>query len=327
MSDTFMPIKVISRKDISDALRDRFILILTLFLALAALVALVTGAISLSVDVATYDEGKALLISLGKDPATLAAPNFHPLKLLRGAIEQIEIIGAVLGILVGFRAAASERGRQTLALIMTRPLKKWQFLAGKYVAAVVLLGGSLLIVFTLGLILLAVTSGVGIELADIWRVFLVWSAATIYATTFFTLSFVLTLWMKNTGNALLVAFVVWLVLVLVAPQIGDTMDPDNQVAGGVFRQLQVPKAQEDRIKASYGTFEAIRTGIEAISITKHLERFSFAVLGVKDTYAGKPLGPILVEKKGDMFWIIFSSLGLTILMFALPLKSNRLTKE
>jgi ABC-type transport system involved in multi-copper enzyme maturation permease subunit len=248
MSDTFMPIKVISRKDISDALRDRFILILTLFLALAALVALVTGAISLSVDVATYDEGKALLISLGKDPATLAAPNFHPLKLLRGAIEQIEIIGAVLGILVGFRAAASERGRQTLALIMTRPLKKWQFLAGKYVAAVVLLGGSLLIVFTLGLILLAVTSGVGIELADIWRVFLVWSAATIYATTFFTLSFVLTLWMKNTGNALLVAFVVWLVLVLVAPQIGDTMDPDNQVAGGVFRQKTASKPVTARLR-------------------------------------------------------------------------------
>lgn len=321
------PIAVIARKDISDALRDHFILVVTLFLAIAAMVSLVTGAISLSVDVATYNEGKALLIQLGKDPATLAAPSFLPLKLLRGAIEQIEIIGAVLGILAGFRAAASERGRQTLALIMTRPLHKWQFLAGKLAAAVTLLAGSLLIVFLLGLVLLQVTSGVGIGFGDIGRVLLVWVAATLYAATFFVLAFILTLWMKNTGNALLIAFVVWLVLVLVAPQIGDTMDPDNQVAGGVFKQLQVPKVEEDRIKASYGTFETIRTGIEAVSITKHFERFSFAVLGIKDTYAGKPLGPILVEKQGDIFWIIFSSLGLTILMFSLPLKSNRLTKE
>lgn len=321
------PIAVIARKDVSDALRDRFILVVTLFLSIAALVSLVTGAISLSVDVTTYQEGKALLIQLGKDPASLAAPNFHPLKLLRGAIEQIEIIGAVLGILAGFRAAASERGRQTLALIMTRPLHKWQFLAGKLAAAVALLAGSLLIVFVLGLVLLQVTSGVGIGFGDLGRVLLVWLAATLYAATFFVLAFVLTLWMKNTGNALLVAFVLWLVLVLVAPQIGDTMDPDNQVAGGVFKQLHVPKIEEDRIKASYGTFETIRTGIEAVSITKHFERFSFAVLGIKDTYAGKPLGPILVEKQGDILWIIFSSLGLTILMFSLPLKSNRLTKE
>ena len=151
--------------------------------------------------------------------------------------------------------------------------------------------------------------------------------ATIYAATFFVMSFTLSLWMKNTGNALLVAFVIWLLLVLVAPQIGDTMDPDNQVAGGVFRQLQVPRDEEARIRASYGTFEMIRTGIEAVSLTKHFERFSFAVLGIKDSYAGNPLGPILVEKKGEIFWIIFSFLGLTILMFALPLKSNRLTKE
>lgn len=327
MSDTALPIGVIARKDISDSLRDRFILIVTLFLAIAAMVALVTGAISLSVDVAAYNEAKALLVQLGKDPAALAPPDFYPLKLLRGAIEQIEIIGAVLGILAGFRSAASERGRQTLALIMTRPLKQWQFLAGKLAAGITLLSSALFVVFVLGAALLWITSGVGLGGGDLFRILLVWVAASFYTAAFFVFSFLLTLWMRNTGNALMVAFVIWLVLVLVAPQIGDTMDPDNQVAGGVFKQLHVPKAEENRIKASYGTFEAIRTGIEAVSVTKHFERFSFAVLGIKDTYAGKPLGPILVEKKGDILWIFFTTLGLTALMFARPIQSNRLTKE
>ena len=140
MSDAHAhPLRAIAAKDIIDAKRDRFILVVTGFIAIAALAALVTGAIALATDVATYNDAKATLLALGKTLDAIAAPEFYPLKLLRGAIEQIEIIGAVLGILAGFRAAVSERGRQKLALIMTRPVKSWQFLAGKYLAGFALM--------------------------------------------------------------------------------------------------------------------------------------------------------------------------------------------
>lgn len=328
MSDpTNQPVRTIAAKDIRDATRDRFILIVTGFIAIAALTALVTGAIALATDVTTYNDAKATLLALGKSLDTIAAPEFYPLKLLRGAIEQIEIIGAVLGILAGFRAAVSERGRQTLALIMTRPVKGWQFLAGKYVAGLVLLSAGLLAVFAVAAVALQLTSGVGLGLGDLGRMLIVWFAATAYVMAFYSLTFLLTLWLRRPANALLVSFAVWLLVVLVAPQIGDTLDPDNQVAGGVFKQLSVPKAEQDRIKAGYAAFETIRNGIEASSITKHFERFSFAVLGIKDTYTGRPLGPILVEKKGDFYWIFLTSLGLTVLMIAIPIKANRLTKE
>lgn len=321
------PVRAIAAKDISDARRDRFILIVTGFIALAALTSLITGAIALATDVATYNDARATLLALGKTLDSIAAPEFYPLKLLRGAIEQIEIIGAVLGILAGFRAAVSERGRQTLALIMTRPVNGWQFLAGKYVAGLVLLSAGLLAVFAAAALALQLTSGVGLGLGDLGRIGIVWVAASAYVMVFYSLTFILTLWMKRPANALLISFAVWLLVVLVAPQIGDTLDPDNQVAGGVFKQLQVPKAEQDRIKAGYATFETLRNGIEASSITKHFERFSFAVLGIKDTYTGKPLGPILVEKQGDFFWIFLTSLGLAVIMLARPINANRLTKE
>jgi len=321
------PVRAIAAKDIADARRDRSILIVTGFIALAALISLVTGAIALATDVATYNDAKATLLALGKTLDTIAAPEFYPLKLLRGAIEQIEIIGAVLGILAGFRAAVSERGRQTLALIMTRPVKGWQFLAGKYLAGLALLAAALFAVFFAAAVALQVVSGVGLTLGDLGRIGIVWAVASAYVMVFYSLSFILTLWMKRLANALLISFAVWLLVVLVAPQIGDTLDPDNQVAGGVFKQLQVPKAEQNRIKAGYGTFETIRNGIEAASITKHFERFSFAVLGIKDSYTGKPLGPILVEKKGDFFWIFLTSLGLAVFMMARPINANRLTKE
>ncbi len=327
MSDLTNPVNAIARKDVTDALRDRFILIVIGFIALAALTSLVTGAIALATDVATYNDAKATLLALGKTLDSIAAPEFYPLKLLRGAIEQIEIIGAVLGILAGFRAALSERGRQTLALIMTRPLQQWQFLAGKLAAGATLISTGLLAVFVLAAVLLQLISGVGLGFGDLGRIVIVWAVASIYVMAFFTFTFVATLWMKRPANALLISFAVWLMVVLVAPQIGDTLDPDNQVAGGVFKQLMVPKDEQERIKAGYATFETIRNGIEVSSITKHFERFSFAVLGIKDNYTGKPLGQILVEKSGDFFWIFLTSLGLAFVMFARPLKSARLTKE
>ncbi len=327
MSDAprnFTPIRTIAAKDIRDALRDRFVLIVTAFLALAALTALITGAIALRTDLATYDAAKASLLALGKKANAIAAPELYPLRLLRGAVEQIEIIGAVIAILIGYRAASSERGRQTLALMMTRPLHSWQFVAGKACAGIALLAAGLGVVLIVLAVTLHFASGVGLTANDLGRIAIVWGVAVAYTTCFFLLAFGLALHMRRPVHALLLAFAIWLTLVLIAPQIGDTLDPDNQVAGGVFKQLHIAKPDQISIMQGYATFETIRDGIEQASITKHFERFSFAVLGIKATYAGQPLGPIIVEKTADLIWIYLTVLGLTVLVLALPIHPIRL---
>ena len=68
------PIGIIAAKDMRDALQDRFILIVTGFLGLAAAVALATGAIALRGDLATYAAAKATLLSIGKSVAAIKAP-------------------------------------------------------------------------------------------------------------------------------------------------------------------------------------------------------------------------------------------------------------
>ena len=334
MSDAIMnfatlkptPVRTIAAKDIRDALRDRFILIVTAFLGLAALVALVTGAIALRNDVATYEVAKASLLALGKSADAINAPEFYPLRLLRGAIEQIEIIGAAIAILIGYRSAASERGRQTLALMLTRPMRRWQFVAGKALAGICLLAGGLALVLGGLTLLLHLVSGIGLGADDLLRIAVVWGVAVAYTASFFLVSFILSLHMKQPSHALLVAFAVWLTLVLIAPQIGDTLDPDNQVAGGVFKQLNIAKPDQIVILKSFATFETVRDGIEQASVTKHFERFTFAVLGIKATYAGMPLGPILIEMLGNLNWIFLTALGLSALALALPLNPDRLAK-
>lgn len=327
MRDLVQPVLTIAGKDIRDAVKDRFIILMTAFLLLASLVALAVAAIALKADIATYAEAKAGLIALGKDAATIPDPAFYPLKLLRGFVEHVEIIGAIIGILIGYRAAASERGRQTLALIVTRPIAQWQFLAGKVLAGTAIISAGLVLAFVVAGAAVILISGVILSPDDVGRLAITMSAAGLYTLAFFLLGFVTALWAKKLPNALLLAFTVWLSFVLIAPQIGDTLDPDNQVAGGVFKQLQIAKPQQIEILQSFSTYETIRNGIEVASPTKHFERLSFAVLGIKDTYAGQPLMPILAEKASDLVWLLAIALALSLLLFMRRLDPNRLSKE
>ncbi len=321
------PIATIALKDARIALRDRFLLIAILALGAAALISLITGTIAMRTDVATYLAAKEQLLALGKQLGAIAAPEFYPLKLMRGTIEQIEIMGAVIALIAGYRAAVEERGRQTLALILTRPLANWQFLAAKVLGGAGLVAVALALVFAASAAVLAIGSGVGLSAGDLARLALIWGASTLYLTGIFVVGFALSLWLKSPATGLLYAFALWLLVVLVAPQIGDTLDPDNQVAGGVFAQLAIPKAEQDKIKADFASYETIRNGIEVSSVTKHYERLTFAVLGIKDSYTGKPLDPILTEKSGDALFLFLFTLGLGGLVLARPIRANRLSKE
>ncbi|MBI2717573.1 MAG: ABC transporter permease subunit [Rhizobiales bacterium] len=320
-------IATIAGKEIHDALRTHVLSLLTGFLILAAMVSLTVSSIALHAEYLTYVQSRDLLLSLGKSINDLVPPAFFPLKLLRGFVEHVEIIGAVLGIVLGYRAAAVERGHSTLMLIMTRPLGRTAFLAGKLAGNMVLIVAGLAATFALGALALFVISGVGLGAADLLRIAIVFAAAILYVGSFFLLGFILALGFARLPTALLVAFAVWLTLVLIAPQIGDTMDPDNQVAGGVFRKLGIAKPEEKEILKSFATYETIRDDIEQASPAKHFERFSFAVLGIKDIYNGQPLADVILDRLADLWWLLGIFAGLVLYLFARPLNIARLSKE
>ncbi len=241
---------------------------------------------------------------MGKPADLLAAPEFAPLTLLRAFIEYIEIIGAVLGIVLGHRAAAAERGRNTLALLLTRPLPGVVFIAGKCAGNLVVIAAVLLVTFASGVLGLVAIGHASLNADDLARVALVLAAATTYVGLFFLLGLLLALHMRRSAHAVLLAFSLWLVFVLVTPQIGDTLDPDNQVGAGVFRTLGIAKPQEREIMRSFSSYERLRDGIEQSSPAKHFERLSFAELGIKNTYAGQSIGMVTRDRLGDLLWLV-----------------------
>lgn len=327
MTNLLKPVWIIAAKDMADARRTHLLLILSGFLTVAALTSLAVAAAAQKADYIAYVEARDLLLSLGKSTADLVEPKFFPLKLLRGFIEHIEIIGGIIGIVLGYRAAAVERGNATLQLVLTRPVSKAQFILGKLLGNGLLMIAGLVITFTIGALVLYLMGGIGIGFDELIRLTITLVAGSLYLGIFFMLGLLFALSFRKLPSALLSAFAVWLALVLISPQIGDTLDPDNQVAGGVFRTLNIAKPDEKSILKTFATYETIRDSIEQASPAKHFERLSFAILGIKDTYLGMLIAQIMRERINDLWWLIGLFAALAGVLLLRPLNPTRLIKE
>lgn len=310
MNEVLLHIRTLALKELADVRRTRLLAVMTLFMLAASFVSLVVAAMALKGEVAAYASSRELLLSMGKSADALMAPEFAPLTLLRAFIEYIEIIGAVLGIVLGHRAAASERGRNTLPLLLTRPMSRTTFIAGKCIGNFAVVFGVLLLTFVSAVLGLIFIGHASLTVDDMLRVGVAFAAATLYVGFFFELGLLLALNMRRSAHAVLLAFSLWIVFVLVTPQIGDTLDPDNQVGSGVFRTLGIAKPQEKEIMKSFSSYERLRDGIEQSSPAKHFERLSFAELGIKNTYAGQAIGTVTLDRLGDLVWLggLFGSL-------------------
>ena len=327
MNNTIMQIWTLAAKEISDTWRTRLLFVITAFMLGAGLVALVVAAVALKAEVVSYYSAREFLLSMGKPADLLAPPAFLPLSLLRGFIEYVEIIGAVLGIILGHRAATYERSCSTMPLLLTRPLSKATLFAGKILGNLSVLTSVLILMFALGAVGIGVIGGVSLSANDLARIAVTLAAAVLYVGLFFLLGFLLALVIRRPAHAMLLAFGCWLTFTLIAPQIGDTLDPDNQVGSGVFRTLGIPKPQELQIMKSFSTYETLRDAVEQSSPAKHFERWSFAALGIKETYTGQPLASVMKDRRTDAFWLIGLFGTFLTGLFLLPLKAVNLTKE
>jgi len=294
---------IIAKKEFKDILRSRiFMYILVLLFVLVAISLLV----SLSVfkdQVAQYNDSLNILKSLGKQP-TSAAPQLHPLNLLRGVVDYIEIIGAILGIFLGYLSIFKERNSHAIKLLITRPVRKTSIITGKLLGNFSFVFLALLSIALLIMASLPLLGGVVISFVEIIKILIFVLLSTFYIMIFFSISLLLSLSKKNIVNALIVSFVIWLTFVLILPQIGDTMDPDNQVPGGFFKSMGLNRPQEKKVLVNFNNYEKIRGGVEQLSITKHYERSIFALFGIKADYNDWKLGAIMKDQLANNITVI-----------------------
>lgn len=294
-------IGVVARHEFRAAARSGVILAFLAVLGAVTLASVYIASADFAGRLADYRAYRAAAQAAGL--TRLAPSPLAPLALLRGAFEYLEILGAVLAIALGYLSVTRERAARTLTLVHTRPVRPGELVAGTLLGATAVLST---VVAATGIVAVL---GVGLIGHD-WigasqglKLLLALVVGVIYLLGFYCLGAALTARSDHATNGLMVALGVWLLVVLVMPQIGDTLDPDNQVPGGLFASLALDQAQQGVIQAHLGLYEQIRTGIETASFEKHFERFAFAMIDIKDTRRGFSLTHLLQITRTDLAWV------------------------
>lgn len=308
------PTLVFFRKELKDAFRNRLLLLLIAGLGVIVILSVVVAAAAFHAKVVDYQNYVQAMQSAGM-AENVTAPQLSPLQLLRGAIEYLEIVGSIVAIIIGYGLAAKEKNRGTLRLLFSRPVNGASMAVGKLLSIATVW---LVVIAVLGAIMFASISlvgGVSPSAGEVGKLVISLAFSWIYLVMWTAFSYWVAGRSRRLSTALVIGLIVWLVVVLIIPQIGDTMDPDNQVPGGLFKSLQVDKPQEEAVMAHFSGYETTRNFLEETSISKHYERASFAYLGVKDKYNQQPLGLISHDMWANVTWLVgglAAALGLAI---------------
>jgi len=273
-------INIIARKEITDAFRNRLFLVSLAMLLALALIAVSMGAITVHQRVAEYEQSVQVLKDLGRTDIP-PMPSLNPIAVSKTFINYLAMVGALLAMILGFTAIQKERQAGTLRLILSRPVYRDQLLTGKVLGNAELLALLMLAVGVVTIIALYTVGGVGLTSNEMMKLMLTMVMSWLYMLIFFLLAMFFALVFKKGNQALVMTIIVWLVFAFIFPQIGDTMDLDNQLPGGFFASLGLDKAGEQAALAKFKWYETVRDGVEELSPTKHYERISFALLGIK----------------------------------------------
>lgn len=306
---------VIARKELLDVRRNRFLLAVLAFVLVAVVISVVVSSTQFGAKLDAYNTYLDALRAAGNTTAP-AAPQLFPLQLLRGSIEYLEILGALFAIVMGYGMIAKEKQRATLQLIYSRPIGRFSLPAGKLLALAVAWLIAVVVIFGAVTATVAIVGHAQFAFIDAQRLLIAGATAWGYLLVWSALALGLAATTKRLSTALIVALVLWLTVVLILPQIGDTMDPDNQVPGGLFKSLAIAKPDEKAVLANFTGFDSARNGLEVSSITKHYERFTFAVLGIKDQYNQQPLAAVWTGTWNNAIslWLAaFAALGFALL--------------
>lgn len=268
------------KKEITDAFRNKLFLALLGMLFTLILVAVVLGALQVRVNVDCYQQSVAQLQTLGKTELP-PPPAFNPLGASKNFVNYIGLLGALMAIILGNFAIVNERRGETMRLILSRRVFRDSFLNGKFIGNLVLLLFLSIFGFLVTMGILIAISHAPIGEDDLARLALFFLVAFLYMAFFMLLGAFMAILVPGGNRALLITVILWLLLAFIFPQIGDTMDLDNQLPGGFFASMGMNKNDSQQVLDKFKLYETLRDGVEELSPTKHFERAGFALLNVK----------------------------------------------
>ena len=309
----------IAWKEITDALKNKLFLVILGMLLTLTVVSVVLGSYQVRAAVENYNNSIEFLKSLGKTDFP-PMPNLNPISASKGFVNYIGMLGALLAIILGNYAIVKERRCGTLKLILSRRVFRDTLLNGKLFGNLTLLAGITLLSCIITFISVISIGNIALSGGDMARMALFFLMSFLYMAFFLVLGITLAVMVGDGNKALLYTIIIWLVLAFVFPQIGDTMDMDNQIPGGFFAQMGMTRDQEHKLLEKFKFYETLRDGIEEMSPTKHYERVSFALLNVKPGFEENTPAEVLGLKWINLLGLTAPSIILWLIAYMVFLK-------
>jgi ABC-type transport system involved in multi-copper enzyme maturation permease subunit len=279
---------VVARQEIRATIREKtFILLLVIFLGMT-LASTYIGWSSGHTIQSVYNSTVVFLQEQGKaipPPPFESASHLSPLKNM---IIYIVLIGTLMAITVGYLMGIRDRIAGVTRIIFSRNITKKQFLLGKVLSILFMLGSMLLIAFivsTVSSMLLA-----PITFADVMRIagFYGFSLVYLASFSFLGLSFALT---RNTSAiALLSPIIIWLVITFMLPELTSALYPTAS--------LNPILPQTDVLQST--ALNAIHTAVYPLSISEQFKVVAGNILSL-------PYQPVIVRNFDYPFWLGYIS--------------------
>ncbi|MFZ3170710.1 MAG: ABC transporter permease subunit [Carboxydocellales bacterium] len=312
---------VIAIKEFRDIFRTKTFVIILGLLFFMSMVTVILGSAQVHQKVDAYQKSIEFLKSLGRTELP-PMPNLNPIAVSKNFVNYIGMIGALLAMILGYNAISKERKNGTLTLILSRPIYRDQLINGKILGNVMVLLTILVVIGGSTIAFINLTSGVTLTSTEIIKIILFFGMSLLYLLIFFALAFWMTIKIPQKNNAILLTIIIWLVVAFIFPQVGDTMDLDNQLPGGFFAQMGMTKTQEKQVVSKFHWYETVRDGIEEMSPTKHYERMSFALLGIKPEFIDNTPLEVVKLKWLNLVGLTIPTLILLILSYVEFLKKS-----
>jgi len=230
---------IVARKEFTDQITGwRFLVILALFLSLA-LMGTYTGIEYYQSDLTRYTEDLIAMETADDGPERMMPPVAPPVADIYSSMFGTLIsFGGLLAIAVGFDRVSREKESRSLKTLLARPVYRDEIINGKALGGVALLalvvGSALLLSTALLLVFSFVPSP-----DDLWMILTYAGVTLLFLVTFFSIALALSTLCRKSGSALLLAVVVFILLVFLAPyttaQVGMALmmeKPDPGAYGG-----------------------------------------------------------------------------------------------
>lgn len=165
---------------------------------------------------------RSVTVSVFRGTELGGSPYANPLFFLYPSpdfVYVVNIVISLLAILLAFDAICGEREDQTLRLILSNAVPRDLVLIGKWMAGIVVLAAAFAIAWCAGWVVAYLSTPLALDGGQGLGLLVIFGVSMLYISTFFTLGLLVSTVTRRSSTSLMVAFSVWVALVLIVPNI------------------------------------------------------------------------------------------------------------